>query len=158
MPTLTTPDLTKLERPKMEMPDFDFSKIDLSKIELPKMDVGKAVAGAATSVGLMERRRARWPFLLGAGLVVAAVGWAYMNAAMIRERLEDAAGWATEKFNGMYGQTPDDESVAFPAADPAGSVDYPNGFGAPADMASSTGDDFLALDEVTAKDKVASKS
>ena len=151
MPTLTAPDLTKIERPKMDMPDIDFSKIDLSKIELPKMDVGKAVAGAATAVGLMERRRARWPYLLGAGVAIAAAGWAYMNAGMIRERLETLASWATEKVNSLYGATPNDESVAFPAADPAGAEDYPNGFGAPADMASTSGEDILALDKVTAK-------
>ena len=151
MPTLTTPDLTKLERPKMEMPDFDLSKIDLSKIEFPKMDVGKAVSDAATSVGLMERRRARWPFLLGAGVAIAVAGWAYMNAGMIRERLENVAAWATAKVNSLSGQTPEDDAVAFTAAEPAGTDDYPNGFGAPADMANTSGEDILALDKVTAK-------
>src|SRR3954453_13395080 len=152
MPTLTPPDLSKLERPSIEMPDFD-----LSKIELPKVDIGKAVTDAATSVGLISKRRSRWPFVIVAGIAVAVAGWAWMNADMIRSRASDAASMVRDRL-GMMRSDMDDESVAFPAAEPkpigstepfgsgvgtngsTGTSDYPTGFGSTSDMAGTSGD------------------
>src|SRR6188474_1098212 len=111
MPTLTAPDLSKLERPNVDLPN-----VDLSKIELPKLDVGKAVTDAATAVGLMQKPRARWPFLLGAAVAVATAGFVYMNASMIRERLSQARAWVGERFEAMNPSI--DEDVAFTAAEP----------------------------------------
>ena len=150
MPTLTTPDLSKIERPTMnDLPKLD----DLPKMDFSKLDIGKAVAEAATAVGLMQKPRSRWPFVLGAGIAVAVAGLACMNADMIRERVSGATGWIGDRVGMIRGDSDvEDESVAFPSAEPAPSVnDYPNGFGAPADMDGTTGDDIMALDEVTAR-------
>lgn len=156
MPTLTAPDLPKLERPNIEMPD-----IDLSKIELPKVDFGKAVADAATSVGLISKPRARWPFLVGAAVAVAVAGWAWMNADMIRRRVSDAAAMVGDRVATMRGATDFDEQTAFTAAEPkpiestdpfdsslsTNGADYPTGFGATGDMAGTSGDMTTATRE-----------
>jgi hypothetical protein len=149
MPTLTMPDFSKIQRPTLDdMPKLD----DLPKVDISKADVGRAVADAATAVGLMQKRRARWPFVLGAGVALAAAGWAWMNMDMLRERLSGAATWVGDRIGAIRDTTEIDESVAFTAAEPApADNDYPNGFGAPADMGAVTGDDVLALDEVTAR-------
>ena len=83
--------LPEFERPSIDLKDMKLPKIDLSDIDMPKVDVGKAVLGAATAVGLAKRRRARWPYLVVAGVAVAAAGWALMNAEAIRTRLGRAA-------------------------------------------------------------------
>jgi hypothetical protein len=149
MPTLTIPDLSKIELPTLaDMPKLD----DLPKVDVSKMDVGKAVAEAATAVGLMQKPRSRWPFVVGAGIALAVAGWAWMNAEMIRERLSGAGAWIGDRVGAIRDNADNDESIAFTAAEPAPVVnDYPNGFGAPAEMHSTTGEDILALDEVTAK-------
>ena len=130
------------ERPKLELPEFEMPKIDLSNVEIPKVDVGKAIADAATAVGLTRPRRSRWPFVIGAGIVVAVAGWTAMNSAAVRDRLSQAKSWISERVadmrSGEY-----EEPVAFTAAetkpiedsidtvvsDPM-SPDYPDGFGA----------------------------
>ena len=109
MPTLTAPDLSKIERPNLEMPD-----IDLSKFDLPKVDVGKAVAGAATAVGLMNKPRSRWPFVIGAGIAVAVAGWAWMNADMLRRRFSEAATAVSDRVATMRSGTDFDESRRLP--------------------------------------------
>ena len=157
MPTLTAPDLSKIERPNLEMPDIDLSKIDLPKVDLPKVDVGKAVAGAATAVGLMNKPRSRWPFVIGAGIAVAVAGWAWMNADMLRRRFSEAATAVTDRVATLRSGDDFDESVAFTSAEPKpiddtdpfdsayqtngsnGTTDYPTGFGA-SDMAGTSGD------------------
>lgn len=129
--------LPEFERPKFEMPD-----VNLSDIEMPKVDVGKALTGVATAVGLVKPRRSRWPFVLGAGVVVAAAGLVIMNSAAVRERLGRARAWIGEQVAAMSAGRRDD-SVAFTAAEtkpiePAREVgdfgtpadDYPEGFGA----------------------------
>ena len=72
--------LPEFERPNIDLKDMKLPKIDLSDIDMPKVDVGKAVLGAATAVGLAKPRRARWPYLVVAGVAVAVTGWALMNA------------------------------------------------------------------------------
>ena len=151
MPTLSAPDLPKIERPNLEMPD-----IDLSKFEMPKVDVGKAVSDAATSIGLMRKQRARWPFIVGAGIAVAVAGWAWMNADMLRRRFSEAANAVGERVASMRSGTDYDDSVAFPSAEPkpiddsdpfdsayktngsSSTSDYPTGFGS--EMAGTSGD------------------
>ena len=152
MPTLSAPDRPKFERPNLEMPD-----IDLSKIDLPKVDVGKAVNDAATAVGLMRKQRARWPFVIGAGIAVAVAGWAWMNADMLRRRFSEATTAVSDRIATLRSDTDFDESVAFTAAEPkpidetdpfdvthktngsSATTDYPTGFGA-SDMAGTSGD------------------
>jgi hypothetical protein len=136
--------LPEFERPTFEMPGVDLSridlpKIDLSRIDVPRVDVGKAIAGAATAVGLVKPRRSRWPFVLGAGLVVAAAGLAVMNSAAIRERLSRAKAWIDAQVTAMAARRDD---VAFTAAEtkpiePSAAArtsdwpadDYPEGLG-----------------------------
>ncbi len=149
MPTLTMPDFSKIERPTGDdMPKLD----ELPTVDLTKVDIGKAVTDAATAVGLMQKRRSRWPFVLGAGVALAAAGWALMNMDMLRERLSGATTWVGDRIAAIRDTNEIDESVAFTAAEPApADNDEPNGFGAPADMDGTTGEDMLALDEVTVR-------
>lgn len=138
MPTLTLPDLSNIERPNLD--------------DMPKIDVAKTVAEAATAVGLVQKRPSRWPFVIGVGLALAVVSWAWLNGEMLRERLSGAAGWFGDRVGAIRSDRVPDESIAFTAAEPAPSAnDYPNGFGAPADMDGATGDEVLALDEVAAR-------
>lgn len=137
MQTMTVPDLPSIERPSLD---------DLSKVE-----IGKAVAGAATAVGLMPKRRSRWPFVLVAGVALAAAGWAWMNAEMLRRRASDARGWMSDQL-ALIRATGDERPAAFPSAEVAPSAgDDPNGFGAPADMDSTIGDEILTRDKVAAR-------
>ena len=132
------------EQRSSEVHEIKLPELNLPEIEIPKIDVGKAVLGAATAVGLVERRRSRWPFLLGAGVVIAVAAWAFMNTA-IRERLAGAVSTATERVRAMRagGEDEDQEPRAFPAAQtapidlpsnlsvpPSPTPDYPEGFGA----------------------------
>ena len=89
------------ERPKLEMPEFEMPKIDLSNVEIPKVDVGKAIADAATAVGLSKPRRSRWPFVIGAGIIVAVAGWTAMNSSTVRDRLSQAKSWISERVADM---------------------------------------------------------
>ncbi|MFL5651908.1 MAG: hypothetical protein ACJ777_11585 [Chloroflexota bacterium] len=144
MPTLTLPVLKKVERPAINL-----TEIELPKIDMPKVDVGDAVASAATAVGLMKKRRSRWPFVVGLGIVVALVGWAWMNYEMLRERASDVASKVGDRMGMIRSGT--DEEVAFPSARVAPSTtDYPEGFGA-TDMASTTGEDANTFDTVSAR-------
>ena len=141
--------LPEFERPTFEMPDVDLSrldlpKLDLSRLDVSKVDVGKALAGAATAVGLTKPRRSRWPFVIGAGVVVAAAGLVALNRAAIQERLGRAKAWIEEQVTAMRAERADADPVAFTAAEtkpiesasetsvfgewPA--TDYPDGLGA----------------------------
>ncbi len=142
--------LPEFERPNIDLKDMKLPKIDLSDIDMPKVDVGKAVLGAATAVGLARPRRARWPYLVVAGVAVAAAGWALMNAGAIRTRLSRAATWANEQLGAMRSGGEFEEPVAFTAAPtapmahpadtslspsattdyPSAGSDYPDGLGA----------------------------
>ena len=139
------------ERPKFEMPEFEMPKVDLSNLEIPKVDVGKAIADAATAVGLTKPRRSRWPFVIGAGIIVAVAGWTAMNSSTVRDRLSQAKSWITERVGDMRsGEF--EEPVAFTAAetkpiedsidtivsDPM-SPDYPDGFGASKESLATNG-------------------
>ena len=108
--------LPEFERPSIDLKDMKMPKIDLSDIDMPKVDVGKAVLSAATAVGLAKPRRARWPYLVVAGVAVAVAGWALMNAEAIRTRLSRAATWANEQLGAMRSGDEFDEPVAFTAA------------------------------------------
>ena len=139
MPTLTAPDLKKVERPTFDLP----------KVDLPKVDVREAAATAATAMGLMSRRRSRWPFVVGLGIAVAVAGWAYMNMETLRERATDMAAKVGDRLGMMRPEV--DEEVAFPSAQVAPSTtDYPDGFGA-TDMASTTGEDATTFETVSAR-------
>jgi hypothetical protein len=131
--------LPEFERPSIDLKDMKMPKIDLSDIDMPKVDVGKAVLGAATAVGLAKPRRARWPYLVVAGVAVAVTGWALMNAEAIRTRLGRAATWANEHLGAMRSRDEFDEPVAFTAAptapiahpadtslSPSATTDYPS--------------------------------
>lgn len=139
------------ERPKLEMPEFELPKIDLSNVEIPKVDVGKAIADAATAVGLTKPRRSRWPFVIGAGIIIAVAGWTAMNSSTVRDRLSQAKSWISERVadmrSGEY-----EEPVAFTAAetkpiedsidtvvsDPM-SPDYPEGLGTSTESLATNG-------------------
>jgi len=141
--------LPEFERPTFEMPDVDLSrldlpKVDLSRIDVSKVDVGKAIAGAATAVGLVKPRRSRWPFVLGAGVVVATAGLVVLNRTAIQERLGRAKAWIDEQATAMRAEGVEHDPVAFTAAEtrpiePASettgfadwsATDYPDGLGA----------------------------
>ncbi len=133
---LHLPDLQDLHLP--EMPDR--ASFELPDFEMPDIDVPKALTSAAAAVGLIKPARPRWPYALGAGLLLAAGAVIVMNWAAVRSRLEAAVAMAGERVAEMRrgGQT-DDDAVAFPAADTApqrasettGEVgaDYPDGLG-----------------------------
>jgi hypothetical protein len=136
-----------LEKPDVEMPRIDLTKLempkmDITKLDLSKVDVPKAMSDAAVAVGLAKRPRSRWPFALGAMLVVTAAGFALMNADAIGERIRQARRWIADRMDGMNTGLMQDEAVAFPTAetmpvdqpafDPTPSSqpsDYPEGLG-----------------------------
>jgi hypothetical protein len=141
--------LPEFDRPTFELPDVDLSrldlpKVDLSRIDVSKVDVGKALTGAAAAVGLVKPRRSRWPFVLGAGVVVAAAGLVALNQALVRERLGRAKAWIDEQVTAMRAAAAERDPVAFTAAEtrpiePASettvfddrhATDYPEGLGA----------------------------
>ena len=143
MPTLTKDArLPDVQLPEFELPKVDLSTVEMPKIDVKKVDVGKAVSDAAIAVGLTKPRRARWPYLLGAGLAVAAVGLVAMNATAIRQGIGRARAWASERVNQMWAADDYHEPTAFDAARTAdvsepsvdsvtGSTgaDYPEGLG-----------------------------
>lgn len=143
---LRAPDLSKIERPNVSLQD-----IDLPKIDFPHIDLSKAIVGAATSAGLVRRRRRRWPYLLGGAVIVGLIGRAVMNSSAIRERLAQGARWTRERIADMREDREPLEAVAFTAAPTApiddggfaegasthdpwskpANDDYPKGLGAP---------------------------
>ena len=164
--SIRVPDMPKVEMPEVDLPD-------LTKLDLPKIDIGKAAVDAATAVGLVSRRRSRWPFVLAAGVAAVAVGWAYMNAAMLRDRLSQARSWVGDRTAAM---NPSPRSMttsirlrsprpirspskrrsrSTPTATTNGSKtkskDYPDGFGATADMAAATGDETPAWEKASSR-------
>jgi hypothetical protein len=126
------------DRASFEMPEFEMPDIDVSKIDVPKA-LTSAATTAATAVGLLKPARPRWPYALGAGLLLAAGAVIAMNWTAVRARLGSAASMAGERIAEMRrnGQTGD--PVAFPASETApqrpsettGEVgaDYPEGLG-----------------------------
>ncbi len=124
-----------------EMPDR--ASFDMPGFKMPDIDVPKALTSAATSaataVGLIKPARPRWPYALGAALLLAAGAVIAMNWTAVRARLEAAVSMAGERAAGMRRDATVDDAVAFPAADTApqrpsettGEVgaDYPGGLG-----------------------------
>ncbi len=147
----------EIEASKFEMPEFTMPKVDLSNLEMPKVDlskvdVGRAMSDAAIAVGLSKPRPSRWPFALGAIVVVTAAGLALMNASMIQERVAQARRWIAAKMSEMRAGGLDDEPVAFTAAETKsiespvwdtvpGSqpADYPEGLGASPESVTANG-------------------
>ena len=148
--------LPEFDMPNIDLRDVKLPKVDLSEIEMPRIDVGKAVLGAATAAGIVRQRRARWPYLVAAGVAVAVAGWAVMNMDAIRTRLSRASTWAGEQVRTMQsgGRDDYDEPVAFTAAVPAPIAhpadisssssattdhpDYPEGLGASSESLSTS--------------------
>ncbi len=126
------------DRPSIDLPDFEMPDIDVSKIDIPKA-VTSAATTAATAVGLIRPARPRWPYALGAAVLLAAGAVIAMNWTAIKARLEAAASMAGDRIAVMRrnGQTGD--PVSFPAAETApqqpsettGEVgaEYPDGLG-----------------------------
>ena len=118
------------ERPTFDMPEF----------EMPDIDVPKALTSAATAVGLIRPARPRWPYALGAGLLLAGVAVVAMNWSAVRARLDAALATTGEWIAQMRASRETDEAVAFTAAPTAPiepseltggqGTDYPEGFGA----------------------------
>ena len=126
------------DRPSIDLPDFEMPDIDMSKIDIPKA-VTAAATSAATAVGLIRPARPRWPYALGAALLLAAGAVIAMNWTAVRARLESAASMAGDRIAEMRRGARTGEPVAFPAADTApqqpsettGEVgaEYPDGLG-----------------------------
>jgi hypothetical protein len=109
----------------MHMPDVDLSKVERPRIDLSSIDLGKAVAGAAAAVHIGRRAgRPRWPFALGAIIVVGLAGWAIMSSQTLRSRLASGASAVRERLASMA-PTGDDQleidgdPIAFDAAETA---------------------------------------
>ncbi len=143
---------SKFEMPEFTMPKVDLSNLEMPKVDLSKVDVGRAMSDAAIAVGLSKPRPSRWPFALGAILVVTAAGLALMNASMIQERVAQARRWIAAKMSEMRAGGLDDEPVAFTAAETKsiespvwdtvpGSqpADYPEGLGASPESVTANG-------------------
>jgi hypothetical protein len=155
-------DLSKLNLSKMDLPKLDLSKKDLPKVDLSKVDVAKAVNDAAIAAGLVRTHRPRWQYALGAGLVAAVLGWAYMNKAAIVEGFNRTATRIGDQIGAMRDEAPEDaiafRSVPTPAMESglpfdsvdAAQTDYPEGFGAPSEMAVSS-DEIPAFEEASSR-------
>ena len=137
-------DLSKIDLSKLELPKVDLSKVEMPKLERPTPDeLGKAVAAAATTIGLAKARPRRWPYLVVAGVAIAAAGWMAMNGSMIRARLDQVATKVNQRMTTVQGEETWDDAVAFTSAethplesslDAVGPTDttlgdYPNGLG-----------------------------
>jgi hypothetical protein len=126
------------DRPSIDLPDFEMPDIDVSKIDIPKA-VTAAATTAATAVGLIKPSRPRWPYALGAAVLLAAGAVIAMNWTTVRARLQAAASMAGARIAEMRRSQETGEPVAFPAADTAtqqpsettGEVgaEYPDGLG-----------------------------
>lgn len=128
---------TKIDLPKLGR---DLSKVDLSNVELPKVDldkteIAKAVTAAAVSMGLMERRRSRWPYVIGAAVAAIAIGWIVMQREMIRSWFQAArndAPWTDDTVDPVAFTAAETAPMQRSATDMSGgqSDDYPDGLGA----------------------------
>jgi hypothetical protein len=129
-------------------PPPERSAVGLPEFELPKVDVAKVVTDAAVAVGLAKRSR-RWPFAVGALVVLTAAGLVAANATAIRGALGEARRWVAQRVSPMG---TDDDPAAITAAeamstqpeafDPVpGSTpaDYPKRVGASPDAVTANG-------------------
>ena len=141
------------ERPTLDLPEFTVPKTDFTmpKFEMPDIDVPKAFTAAATAVGLVKPARPRWPYALGAGLLLAAgAAIIALNWESIRARLSAGVAMAQEQIAQMRSERNDDEPVAFTAAETASQrpsettgdtgADYPDGLGTKGANGTSTED------------------
>jgi hypothetical protein len=103
------------------------------------------------AVGLAQKKRSRWPFVLGAGIAIAVGAWGLMNLDAIRERLSRWGTTIQERVSEMTAGSDYRDPVAFTAAEPkpiedepnVGDFmpavdDYPKGFGLPSEMEPAT--------------------
>ena len=128
-----------VELPKLDLSDLP--KLDLSEIQIPKVDVGKAIADAATAAGLATRKRSRWPYILGAGLVVALVGLAAMNSAAVRDRYSRAKSWITDQVGALpaVDDVQEQADVILPNVDVPAGADLPDGLEHATEMLATNG-------------------
>jgi hypothetical protein len=109
----------------IHMPEVDLSKVERPKIDLSSIDLGKAVAGAAAAAHIgRQQRRSRWPFALGAVIVVGLAGWAIMSSQTLRSRLSSGASAVRERLSAMAPSDDRldidrDDTIAFDAAETA---------------------------------------
>jgi hypothetical protein len=145
--------LSDFELPKVDLSKVELPRVDLSKVELPTTDdVSKALVGAATAVGLVKQRPRRWPYIVGAAIGVATIGWVAMNWSKIRDWWERTSYRAAHRMDAIQGEDEWDETVAFTAAEtkplessidavgPMGSTldDYPAGLGVQSETVGSS--------------------
>jgi len=138
--------LPDVDRPSINLPEIDLSKLEMPDLDKSKADIAKAITAGAVAVGLSKPRRSRWPFVLGAGIALAAGAWAVMNATAIRTRLAQWQSAIQERISEMTAP-PYADPVAFTSAEPKPiedtpnvgdygqtADDYPKGFGASNEM------------------------
>ena len=140
MPVSAPSRLSDLRLPEMpERPTIDLPEFNVPSFEMPDIDVPKALNAAAVAVGLVKPARPRWPYALGAGLLLAAGAVIALNWAPIRARLNAMVAMATEQVSRMQSAQDADDPVAFTAAEtkpqrPSETTgetgaDYPDGLG-----------------------------
>jgi hypothetical protein len=89
------------------------------------VDLGKAVAGVAAAAHIGRRSPRRWPFAVGALIVVSVATTAILRNESIRARISSGLDAVRERFNAMRSSGYDeldidrDDAVAFDAADTA---------------------------------------
>jgi hypothetical protein len=140
MPVSAPSRLSEIRLPEMpERPKIDLPEVSLPTFEMPDIDVPKALTAAATAVGLVKPQPRRWPYALGAGLLLAGLAVVAVNWSKIRPRLESGAMMAYDRVTAMWSNQSADEPVAFTAAETAPQqpsettgetgADYPDGLG-----------------------------
>jgi len=142
MPVSAPSRLNDLHLPEMpDRPTLDLPEFTMPKFEMPDIDVPKTLTAAATAVGLVKPARPRWPYALGAGLLLAAgAAIIALNWDSIRARLSAGVSMAQEQIAQMRSERDTDEPVAFTAAETAPQrpsettgdtgAEYPDGLGA----------------------------
>lgn len=134
----------------IHMPDVDLSKIERPRIDLPRIDLssidlGKVVAGATAAVHIGRRaRRPRWPFALGALIVVGLTGWAILSNQAVRARLASGVNALRERISAVGSGADDrleidqEDAIAFDAAETAPIETAPYSEGSLGDSAEPT--------------------
>lgn len=154
LPTIDLGD-TKIDLPKLGR---DLSKVELPKVDLDTTQLAKAVTDAAVAIGLMERRRSRWPFVLGAAVAAIAIGWIVMQREMIREWFQAArndAPWSDDALDPVAFTAAETAPMQRTASDMSGGQsddDYPDSLGAT--NASSKPANGKHVDDQVAKEPV----
>jgi len=120
MPVSAPSRLSDIRLPEMpERPSIDLPEFTVPSFEMPEIDVPKALNAAAVAVGLVKPARPRWPYALGAGLLLAAGAVIALNWTPIRTRLNSLVAMVSEQVSLMRSERDADEPVAFTAAETA---------------------------------------